>query len=47
MFSIHSVLNSCGKWERNKKIFTKNNKIKHFINKYKWEGINFPLEKDD
>ena len=22
-------------------------KIKPFINKYKWEGINFPLEKDD
>ena len=22
-------------------------KIKIFINKYKWEGINFPSEKDD
>ena len=22
-------------------------KIKSFINKYKWEGINFPSEKDD
>ena len=22
-------------------------KIKHFINKYNWEGINFPSEKDD
>ena len=22
-------------------------KIKPFINKYKWEGINFPSEKDD
>ena len=22
-------------------------KIKPFINKYKWEGINFPPEKDD
>ena len=22
-------------------------KIRPFINKYKWEGMNFPLEKDD
>ena len=22
-------------------------KFKHFINKYKWEGIHFPSEKDD
>ena len=22
-------------------------KIKRFINKYKWEGINYPSEKDD
>ena len=22
-------------------------KVKPFINKYKWEGINFPYEKDD
>ena len=22
-------------------------KTKYFINQYKWEGINFPLEKDD
>ena len=27
----------------NKKIIT----IKPFINKYKWEGIHFPSEKDD
>ena len=32
--------------QRNKKRSTKNNK-KHFINKYNWEEIGFPSEKDD
>ena len=30
-----------------KKRSAKNNKNKQFINKYSWEGINFPLQKDD
>ena len=36
---------------RNRKACQKKKKkrtnIKAFINKYKWEGINFPSEKDD
>ena len=31
---------------RNRKTCWKNKKAKLFINKCKWEGINFPLEKD-
>ena len=38
--------NSVKSW-KNRKTCCKNKKIKPFINKYKWEGINFPLEKDD
>ena len=33
--------------EEIKKSSAKITKIKTFINKYTWEGINFPLEKDD
>ena len=42
MFSIRS--NIYIKSWRNQTNFTK---IKSFINKYNWEGINFPSEKDD
>ena len=45
MLSIHCS-SSLKSW-RNKKTRRKITKIKHFINKYKWEGINFPSEKDD
>ena len=45
MLSIHC--NSCVKSWINKKRSAKNKKIKPFINKYNWEGINFPSEKDD
>ena len=33
--------------EKHAKKKKKKNNIKAFINKYKWEGINFPSEKDD
>ena len=39
--------NSCIKSKRNKKKSTKNNKIKPFINKYKWQKIHFSSGKDD
>ena len=39
MKSIKGMLNHAGI----KKIFN----TESFINKYNWEGINFPLEKDD
>ena len=45
MFSLHC--NSPVKSWRNKKRFAKNNKNQQFINKYNWEGINFPSQKDD
>ena len=45
MLSIH--YNSRVKSWRNKKRSAKNNKIKPFIDKYNWEGINFLAEKDD
>ena len=45
MFSIRC--NSCLKSCRNKKDPQRITKIKTFINKYNWEGINFPSEKDD
>ena len=32
---------------KNKKISTRITKIKPFTNKYNWEGINVPSEKDD
>ena len=34
-------------YEKIKKDPQKITKIKPFINKYNWEGINFPLKKDD
>ena len=44
--SIHC--NSCVKLCRNKKKdLQRITKIKPFINKYSWEGINFPSVKDD
>ena len=33
--------------EKHKKIPKEQKKNKNFINKYNWEGINFPSEKDD
>ena len=39
--------NSCVKSWINVKTCRKNEKIKPFINKYKWEGKPFPSEKDD
>ena len=45
MFPI--CFNNQFKLQRNRKRFTKNNKMKPFINKYNWEGINSPSEKDD
>ena len=38
--------NSCVKSWRNKKWLAKITRIKPFINKYNWEGINFPSDKD-
>ena len=44
MFSIHC--NSCIKlWKVGKN--AEKIKIRRFINEYKWEGRNFPSEKDD
>ena len=45
MFSIGC--NSRVKFWRNKKNPQKIAKIKPFTNKYNWEGIHFPSEKDD
>ena len=45
MLSIHC--NSCVKSWRNKKKSENITKIKPFINKYNWERIHFPSEKDD
>ena len=45
MFPIRC--NSRFKSWRNKKVPQRITKIKAFINKYNWEGINFPSEKDD
>ena len=45
MLSIHC--NSRVKLWRNKKNCWKNNKKQTFYNKYKWEQINFPAEKND
>ena len=45
MFSI--ICNSHVRLLRNKKRSAKNNKKKTFYEKYNWEGINFPSEKDD
>ena len=39
--------NSCIKSWRHKKNPERITKMKPFINQYNWEGINFPLEKDD
>ena len=46
MFSICYNNSHIKSW-RNKKNFEKLTKIKRFLNKYNWEGINFPSEKDD
>ena len=35
------------KHEKRKKYLQRTTKIKTFINKYNWEGLNFPSEKDD
>ena len=40
-------MNSCISKEEEGKNPERITKIKPFINKYKWEGINFPSEKDD
>ena len=45
MFSIRC--NSCVKLRRKKKNCKKITKIKHFVNKYNWDGMNFSSEKDD
>ena len=45
MFSIRH--NSCNKSWANKKDPQRITKVKPFINKYNWEGIHFPSEKDD
>ena len=45
MFSIRS--NIYIKWWRNQTISANFTKIKSFINKYNWEGINFTSEKYD
>ena len=34
-------------WRNLKKYPLRITKIKHFINKYNWKGINFSSEKDD
>ena len=39
--------NSRVKFWTNQKRSNKNEKIKPFINKYNWGGINFPSEKDE
>ena len=39
--------NSRVKLWRNRRTCWKNKKIKPFIKRYKWEGVNFPSEKDD
>ena len=45
MFPI--CCNSRVKFWTNQKRSNKNEKIKPFINKYNWGGINFPSEKDE
>ena len=45
MFSIRH--NTRVKFWANQKRSNKNEKIKPFINKYNWGGINFPSEKDE
>ena len=45
MFSIR--YNSHVKFEEIKKDPQRIREIKPFMNKYNWEGINFPSEKDD
>ena len=42
-YTVPTLLN----YEEIKKNPRRITKIKPFINKYNWEGINFPLEKDD
>ena len=42
-YSVTLVLN----YEKIGKHAERITKIKPFINRYKWEGINFPSEKDD
>ena len=42
-YSVTLVLN----YEKMGKHAERITKIKPFINRYKWEGINFPSEKDD
>ena len=45
---LSTFCNSCIKsWKSRKKHSGKITKIKPFINKYNWEGINFPSEKGD
>ena len=44
MFSI--CCNSCVKLWKYKKDTQRITKIKPFVHKFNWEGINFPLEKD-
>ena len=39
--------NSCVKSQKYKKNLQRITKIKLFVNKYNWEGILFPSEKDD
>ena len=45
MLSIHC--NSCIKSKRSRKNPERKTKIKPFINKYNWEGINYTSEKGD
>ena len=45
MLSIHR--NSCIKSKRSRKNPERKTKIKPFINKYNWEGINYTSEKGD
>ena len=45
MLSIYC--NNCFKLWRNKKDLQRITKIKPYINKCNWEGVNFPSRKDD
>ena len=43
----HNIHNSCVKSWRSKKDPERIIKIKHFMDKYTWEWINYPLEKNN
>ena len=45
MFSIRCKIGV--KLWRNKKHPKRITKVKTFINKYNWKGLNYPVEKDD